>query len=131
MNSEQTIYQQLGESAGLLRIIQTFYGKVVQEPLLAPLFPEDLNPVIERQHQFLTQFFGGPPLYSEQHGHPMMRARHMRFPVTNERADAWLGCMNAALRDQAVEDELREFVIDRLKGPAYHFVNTSSSEGRA
>ncbi|WP_172255394.1 globin [Saccharibacillus deserti] len=124
MNSEQNIYEQLGESAGLRRIIETFYANVVQEPLLAPLFPEDIQPVIERQQQFLTQFFGGPPLYSEQHGHPMMRARHMRFPVTNERAEAWLACMNAALRENEVEDELREFVIARLKGPAYHFVNT-------
>lgn len=124
MNPGQTIYQQLGESAGLRSIIETFYGKVVQEPLLAPLFPEDIQPVIERQHQFLTQFFGGPTLYSDLHGHPMMRARHMRFPVTNERADAWLACMNAALQESGVEDELREFVITRLRGPAYHFVNT-------
>lgn len=124
MNSETNLYEQLGESAGLRRIIETFYGNVVREPLLAPLFPEDIEPVIERQHQFLTQFFGGPPLYSEQHGHPMMRARHMRFPVTNERADAWLTCMDAALAENGVEDELREFVVARLKGPAYHFVNT-------
>ncbi|MDO3410979.1 globin [Saccharibacillus sp. CPCC 101409] len=124
MNSGQTLYEQLGESAGLRRIIETFYGKVVQEPLLAPLFPEDITPVIERQHQFLTQFFGGPSLYSDLHGHPMMRARHMPFPVTRERADAWLGCMNAALRENGVDDELREFVIARLSGPAYHFVNT-------
>lgn len=124
MDSELTIYQQLGESDGLRSIIETFYGNVVREPLLAPLFPEDMGPVMEKQHQFLTQFFGGPPLFSEQHGHPMMRARHMRFPVTNERADAWLACMNASLRENGVEDELREFVIARLKGPAYHFVNT-------
>lgn len=124
MDSGLTIYQQLGESDGLRNIIETFYGNVVREPLLAPLFPEDMGPVMEKQHQFLTQFFGGPPLFSEQHGHPMMRARHMRFPVTNERADAWLACMNASLQENGVEDELREFVIARLKGPAYHFVNT-------
>ena len=124
MDSELTIYQQLGESDGLRSIIETFYGNVVREPLLAPLFPEDMGPVMEKQQQFLTQFFGGPPLFSEQHGHPMMRARHMRFPVTNERADAWLACMNASLQENGVEDELREFVIARLKGPAYHFVNT-------
>ncbi len=125
MDSGLTIYQQLGESDGLRSIIETFYGNVVREPLLAPLFPEDMGPVMEKQQQFLTQFFGGPPLFSEQHGHPMMRARHMRFPVTNERADAWLACMNASLQENGVEDELREFVIARLKGPAYHFVNTS------
>lgn len=124
MDSGLTIYEQLGESAGLRSIIETFYGNVVREPLLAPLFPEDIQPVIEKQHQFLTQFFGGPPLFSEQHGHPMMRARHMRFPVTNERADAWLACMNASLKENGVEDNLREFVVARLKGPAYHFVNT-------
>ncbi|MCY9072878.1 thiol management oxidoreductase, partial [Bacillus inaquosorum] len=41
-----------------------------------------------KQKQFLTQYLGGPPLYTEEHGHPMLRARHLPFPITNERADA-------------------------------------------
>ena len=73
---------------------------------------------------FLSQFFGGPSLYSDAFGHPMMRARHLPFPVTTERAEAWLACMKAALEEIGVEEPLRGIVLERLSGPAFHFVNT-------
>jgi hemoglobin len=97
---------------------------VQADPLLSPLFPEDIRPVMEKQILFLTQFFGGPPLYSEQHGHPMMRGRHLPFPVTPARAKAWLGCMSRALAETDIEESLRAVVLERLAGPAHHFVNT-------
>ncbi|MNW31235.1 Group 2 truncated hemoglobin YjbI [compost metagenome] len=105
-------------------LVEAFYPKVQKNPLLAPLFPEDITPVLEKQYMFLSQFFGGPSLYSEAVGHPMMRARHLPFPVTEERAEAWLSCMAEALTEVGVEGELHSFIIKRLSGPAYHFVNT-------
>ncbi len=86
-------YEAMGGADGIRKLVEAFYPKVQEHPLLAPLFPEDIAPVMEKQYMFLTQFFGGPPLFSEQYGHPMMRARHMAFPITPERAEAWLGCM--------------------------------------
>lgn len=94
-----------------------------QDPLIGPLFPDDLRPVMEKQYMFLTQFFGGPPLYTEQYGNPMMRARHLRFPITKERAEAWLNCMNRALENIGLDDALRNLLLTRLSGPAFHFVN--------
>ncbi|TVY09517.1 globin [Paenibacillus cremeus] len=120
----KTIYEALGGPEGIRSLVEAFYPKVQQEPLLGPLFPEDITPVIEKQYLFLSQFFGGPPLYSEQYGHPMMRARHMPFPVTVERAEAWLGCMSRALAETVSDPELRAAVLERLKGPAYHFINS-------
>lgn len=104
--------------------MEAFYPRVQKNPLLSPLFPEDIMPVVEKQHLFLSQFFGGPSLYSDQYGHPMMRARHLSFPVTGERAEAWLSCMSDALQEIGVDEDLRAFVIQRLSGPAHHFVNT-------
>ncbi|MFD0588601.1 globin [Paenibacillus sp. GCM10027627] len=125
MNRNISIYEAVGEEQGIRSIVESFYPKVKEHPLLGPLFPEDIDPVIERQHQFLTQFFGGPTLYSDLHGHPMMRARHLPFPITPERAAAWLDCMRRALEEVGIEPELREIVLNRLSGPAYHFVNTT------
>lgn len=124
MNSDVSIYNQLGGAEGMRALVQAFYLRVQKNPLLAPLFPENIHPVMEKQYRFLSQFFGGPPLFSEAHGHPMMRARHMRFPVTVERADAWLECMGEALVEVGVEEPLRTCVLERLAGSAYHFVNT-------
>jgi len=122
--SRSTVYELIGGTAGLRRLVEAFYPKVQAHPLLGPLFPSDIRPVMEKQILFLTQFFGGPPLYSDQYGHPMMRARHIAFPVTMERADAWLGCMQAAIQEVGMPYELGAFILERLKGPAYHFVNT-------
>ncbi|EJW15024.1 globin [Paenibacillus alvei] len=121
----QSIYEAIGGEATVRKMVEAFYPRVQAHPLLAPLFPEDIEPVMERQFMFLTQFFGGPPIYSDQFGHPMMRARHLPFPVTRERADAWLGCMREALHEINMEPGLATMVIDRLSGPAYHFINTN------
>lgn len=118
-----TIYEAMGGAAAVRRLVEAFYPKVKETALLAPLFPEDIEPVMEKQILFLTQFFGGPSLYSDEYGHPMMRARHLPFPITPERADAWLGCMRQALEEEIEDKDLRALILERLKGPAYHFVN--------
>ncbi|CAM3050800.1 globin [Paenibacillus sediminis] len=116
----------IGGAPVLRRVVEAFYPRVKQNPLIGPLFPENIDPVMDRQYKFLTQFFGGPSLYSDEYGHPMMRARHLPFPITRERADAWLSCMAGALTEVGIEEPLRTFVLERLSGPAYHFVNTPS-----
>lgn len=125
MNSGASLYEQLGGAEAIRSLVEAFYPKVQVNPLLGPLFPEDIRPVMEKQSMFLTQFLGGPMLYSDAHGHPMMRARHLPFPITPERAEAWLSCMREALEDIEVEAPLREIVLQRLSGPAFHFVNTA------
>ncbi|TBL73996.1 globin [Paenibacillus thalictri] len=123
----ETIYEAIGGAPVLRKLVEAFYPKVQAHPLLGPLFPDNIMPVMEKQYMFLTQFFGGPSLYSDQYGHPMMRARHMPFPITPERAEAWLSCMSKALEEVGLEPQLRQFVLERLKGPAHHFVNTENS----
>lgn len=124
MNQGLSLYDNLGGEGTIRRLVEAFYPRVQRDPLLGPLFPEDITPVMEKQFMFLSQFFGGPSLYSDAFGHPMMRARHLPFPVTTERAEAWLACMSAALEEIGIEEPLRNFVLERLSGPAFHFVNT-------
>ncbi|GIP23996.1 globin [Paenibacillus sp. J22TS3] len=123
-NPSLSIYDNLGGEKTLRSLVEAFYPKVQAHPLLGPLFPEDIFPVMEKQFMFLSQFFGGPSLYSDQYGHPMMRARHMPFPITEERAEAWLSCMASALQEIGIEDPFRAFILQRLSGPAHHFINT-------
>ncbi|MBD2844339.1 globin [Paenibacillus sp. IB182496] len=124
MKSYATIYEAIGGEAAIARIVEAFYPKVQADPLLGPLFPADVTPVMEKQALFLTQFFGGPTRYSDAYGHPMMRARHLPFPITRAHADAWLACMRRSLAEAELAPELQELVLERLSGPAYHFINT-------
>ncbi|WP_409342275.1 globin [Paenibacillus sp. MBLB4367] len=124
-----TIYEAIGGEQAVRRIVEAFYPKVQAHPDLGPLFPENILPVMDKQFMFLSQFFGGPSLFSDEYGHPMMRARHMPFPITPKRANAWLSCMKAALEEIGIDETLRQVVLERLQGPAYHFVNTDDSSG--
>ncbi|MDP5272529.1 globin domain-containing protein [Chengkuizengella axinellae] len=121
---DRTIYEMIGGESTIRKIVETFYLIVQKNPMIGPLFPEDITPVMEKQYLFLTQFFGGPPLYSEQYGHPMMRARHIPFEITKERADAWLICMKTALTQIDLDENLQSILLERLSGPAYHFINS-------
>jgi hemoglobin len=118
------LFEYIGGAETIRKIVDAFYPKVLEHPLLKPIFPEDITEVAEKQNQFLTQFFGGPALYTERHGHPMMRARHMPFPITPQRAEAWLDCMRRALEEVVPSQEVRSVIFERLQGPAHFFVNT-------
>lgn len=120
-------YDQIGE-AKLSELIDVFYRYVGQHPLLKPIFPDDLTETARKQKQFMTQYLGGPDLYTHEHGHPMMRMRHNPFPITPERAEAWLSCMHQAMDDVGLEGHFREQYYKRLVLTAHHMVNTPSDK---
>lgn len=116
-------YEELGEE-NLTRLINAFYKRVAVHPKLIPIFPEDLTETIRKQIQFQTQYLGGPNLFTEEHGHPMMRARHANFAITPERAQAWLECMSDAMDEVELDEKFRKVYYKRLVMTAHHMVNT-------
>ncbi|PMC40420.1 hypothetical protein CJ195_01520 [Bacillus sp. UMB0899] len=126
-NQHLTPYEAIGEET-LSRLVDTFYSHVKKHPLLAPIFPDDLTETARKQKQFLTQYLGGPQAYTEEHGHPMLRARHLPFEITPLRARAWISCMEAAMKETGLEGEIKDFLLHRLQLTAHHMVNTSETE---
>ena len=118
-----TPFEAIGEDT-LNRLVDTFYGLVAQHPDLAPIFPNQFTEIARKQKQFLTQYLGGPQIYTEEHGHPMMRARHLPFPVTPTRAKAWLSCMKQAMDIVGLQGPLRDEFYYRLTLTAQHMINT-------
>lgn len=126
---EKSIYERMGGEKTLHALVESFYDKVSIDPDLTPIFPDDLTSTREKQLKFLTQFFGGPSLYTQKHGHPMLRARHMPFTITPTRAKAWLSCMHQALSEQDIDNDLKDDMFRRLAFTAQHMVNTTDDEG--
>ncbi|MBU9713282.1 globin [Evansella tamaricis] len=120
---KMTPFEIIGEEK-LSELVDRFYELVSNDLELSPVFPEDLTETARKQKQFLTQFLGGPPLYSEEHGHPMLRARHMPFPITPKRAQAWLACMDTALSETSMDQAVKDYLYDRLTHTAQHMINT-------
>ncbi|MDX8045799.1 globin [Gracilibacillus sp. S3-1-1] len=126
-----SIYEAIGGQDKIDELVEAFYARVSKHPDLIPIFPDDFTEVARKQKQFLTQFFGGPPLYIEEHGHPMMRKRHLRFPITPTRRDAWLACMAGALEEAKIEEPIRSAMFDRLTLTANHMMNTPDEKGES
>ncbi|MBY0121011.1 globin [Bacillus sp. S/N-304-OC-R1] len=122
-----TPFDAIGEEK-LHQLVEAFYYRVGQHPDLVPIFPSDLSETARKQIQFLTQYLGGPPLYTSEHGHPMLRARHLPFEITETRAKAWLSCMSEAMDKVGLDGQIREYLYDRLFLTAQHMINTSENE---
>ncbi|MED3656067.1 globin [Heyndrickxia sporothermodurans] len=116
-------YEVIGEKT-LHQLVDAFYSRVAKHPDLIPIFPKDLSEVAKKQKMFLTQYLGGPQLYTNAYGHPIMRARHLPHEITPKRAKAWLSCMSEAMDEVNLEGTIREEFFSRLVLTARHMVNT-------
>lgn len=123
---EQTLYEQLGED-NLRLLLERFYDLVFENEQISHLFKTDKEVIKEKQRLFLTQFFGGPPLYSNQYGHPRLRARHLPHRITHDDAVAWLSCMSQAVTSLPIENTLKDEVFSRFISTAMFMVNAEDS----
>jgi len=90
------VHKSVGD-APFYKLVDEFYSRVEEEPLLRPMYPQDLTLPKENLVLFLIQRTGGPSTYSDKKGHPRMRARHMPFKIGQAERDAWMKHMTAAL----------------------------------
>jgi hemoglobin len=126
-----TVYQEAGGDMAFRRLVDLFYARIETDPLLRPMFPVDLGPGKERQFLFLTQFFGGPPRYSEQRGHPRLRARHLPFPIGTREAETWLGHMLTAVNEAGIPEPARTKMRNYLDYAAHFLINQAETPSTA
>ena len=120
-----TFYDAVGGHETFRRLIAAFYSRVETDPVLRPLYPEDvLGPAAERLRMFLEQYWGGPRTYNEVRGHPRLRARHVPFRVDEAARVAWLSNMREALDEIGLHPEADRVLWDYLKTAAQMLVNT-------
>jgi hemoglobin len=79
--------------------------------IIRAMHPDDLASTKQILKRYLTEWTGGPKLYSVEKGHPRLRQRHMGFPIGSSERDAWLLCMRGAL-DETVADTAARQEID-------------------
>ena len=107
----ETFYDRVGGELWFVALIGRFYGLVELDPVLRPLYPEDLAEPRQHLTAFLVQRFGGPPTYEATRGHPRLRRRHAPFAISQRERDAWMSHMTAALEGAGLApDDLRSLV---------------------
>jgi len=117
-----TIYEGLGEEK-LDQLVERFYGFVLENPVISPLFTTDIVLVKQKQKAFLTQFLGGPPLYNQTYGHPRMRMRHLPHRITETAATEWLKCMHTAIQTLDIDEDFKVTLFNCFPRLAAHMVN--------
>jgi hemoglobin len=103
----QSVYDAVGGDATFQKLVDVFYSRVEADPILRPMFPDDLEPGKRWQFLFLTQFFGGPTRYILERGHPRLRMRHTPFTIDQAARDHWLGHMLAAIDEAGITEPAR------------------------
>jgi len=95
-----TVYDEVGGLPFFEALVDRFYDGVAGDPELLAVYPtpEDLGPARRHLALFLAQYWGGPPDYSVERGHPALRMRHAPFAIGTDARDRWLVHMRAALR---------------------------------
>jgi hemoglobin len=122
---KESFYEAVGGEPTFRRLVADFYAGVRRDPVLLPLYPPDeLDDAQERLTLFLIQYWGGPPTYGEQRGHPRLRMRHAPFAIGPAERDAWLARMKEAVDRLELPPEYAEPLWAYLHGAAFAMQNT-------
>jgi len=111
MNAVQSPYELLGGDAKVRELVTRFYDLMDTDPAysgIRKLHKPDLSQAREKLYLFLSGWLGGPQLYTERFGHPMLRARHLPFQIGTAERDLWLACMDRATRESGIGEDLRQ-----------------------
>jgi hemoglobin len=118
------MYERVGGSDWFVALVDRFYEGVGKDPVLRPMYPEDLAPAREHLALFLIKYWGGPADYNEQRGHPRLRMRHQPFVIGNDERLAWFRIMSAAVREGGLSESDEEEMIGYFASTATSLMNT-------
>ena len=121
MSEPATPFERLGGEAGVRQLVDRFYDLMDLEPSYAgirALHPTELDGSRDKLFWFLCGWLGGPPLYTDRFGHPMLRARHLPYAIGIRERDQWMACMMSAMQEQAVEGALAQRLAESFFGTA-------------
>lgn len=121
-----TLYDALGGAEPLRRLTRRMYGLMAAAPearAARAVHPPDLAASEEKFFEFMTGWLGGPQLYVEKHGPPMLRRRHFVASIGPREIVAWLYCFETALEETVTDEALRETIREPIRRLALHMRN--------
>ena len=118
-----SVYERVGGRQFFVDLVQRFYDSVEQDPVLRPIYPEDLGPSREHLTGFLIQYWGGPADYSAERGHPRLRMRHMPFRIGRAEQMAWYRAMVASVKAAGLSADDEAEMISYFGSTSIHLIN--------
>ena len=121
-----TPYERIGGETRVRALVDRFYDLMDLEPRMrscARVHGNDLADTRATSCLVPERLAGRPGLYIERFGHPRLRARHLPFSIGVRERDQWMACMNQAMIEQGVDEDLRLRLVQAFFRTADRLVN--------
>ena len=110
-----TPFAWLGGEERVKALVERFYDLMELEPgysALRAAHGSTLDNARQRLFWFLCGWLGGPQHYTERFGHPRLKMRHLPQnsgggSIGIAERDQWLACMDQAMAETGVDEDLR------------------------
>jgi len=119
-------YERLGGEEAVQKLVDRFYDLMDEDDSvigIRKMHAKSLRISRKKLFLFLSGWFGGPQLYVEKYGHPMLRKRHFPFAIGESERDQWLKCINTALDEQVEEELFKVSLKQSFSKMADHMIN--------
>lgn len=126
MQDTTTLYDLLGGADELRRLTRRMYALMADDPRASAaraVHPPDLAGSEQKFFEFMSGWLGGPPLFVEKHGPPMLRRRHFVAQIGGPEIAAWLFCFETAMDETVADPKLREALREPIRRLAHHMHN--------
>jgi len=101
----ESIYEHAGGYEGLHRFIDVFYGSVLADPLLQPLFGAGEPDHVDHLTAFEAESFGGPDDFTRQLGFAHLIHVHRGLKITEEQRQRFVELYLAAADAAGLPDD--------------------------
>ena len=121
-----THYNRIGGAEKVRALVMRFYQLMDELPEsygIRQLHPENLQGSQDKLFKYLCGWMGGPALYVQEYGHPMLRRRHLPFSISESERDQWLLCMDNALHEEVENTVLCQELSAAFAKVAEHMRN--------
>jgi hemoglobin len=121
-----THYERIGGAEKIRALVHRFYQLMDELPeahRIRKLHAADLQEAEDKLFKFLSGWMGGPQLFVQEHGEPMLFRRHRPFPIGDTERDQWMLCMNQAMEEVIKDAALRAELSASFYKVANHMRN--------
>lgn len=98
-----TLYEWMGGAPAIEKLLVTFYSRVPNDPILAPVFAGMSRDHVKHVAAFIGEVFGGPKAYTGGHNH--MIRRHANRSLNDAQRKRWIAMLLEAADELGVPDD--------------------------
>lgn len=118
-----TPYERIGGEATVRRLVERFYDLMETLPqarAARAIHGADLTQSREKLFMYFSGWLGGPQLFIERYGHPMLRRRHLHAAIATAEIEGWLACFRQAWAETVDDPALSAVLLPQIEHLAWH-----------